>query len=453
MPENEPAEIDRALRQPLQVNASLDVAARQGFWNFQPDRDLTDRQDFDPYNVWYYQNGGTVGRSVGSVYALQTDGTQADSRARLETADIGVYKPGVAAHVSGGVWLDVPPEGDAYYTIGYGEQNDPEALHYLVDSSQELKFEWDSARYVNGPLTITPDEMMAGEKTIVEDDGSPVAEVYGIAKQDGLGPDPRRDFEVGRGYVFGITLGWYGPTSIMPWIGTVSDHNGRFVQRAWPLALVRPVRGPAVEKPNRPFQVTAYNGTSGQDLQARVGGRQFATSGEVSINPSPTFDFASEQSIPSSGTGEGDWSVVAVMKRKAGFTGTELGVSRLDVVPQSVDIAALTRVVDPQYLSGVEYDEPVDVPAAQTALELDLATDTPDRVTIDTASIDGTQKVQGVGWSGGLVQSTNSSTGDTQLGAGFDFPIVRNYPTVVLAATRTANKATVTTALEILEAG
>ncbi len=96
---------------------------------------------------------------------------------------------------------------------------------------------------------------------------------------------------------------------------------------------------------------------------------------------------------------------------------------------------------------------PENLPADQTAVELDLKPDTPDRVTLDTATIDGTSKLQGIGWTGGLVNSGRGSTGNTRLGAGFDFPIVRDFPSVILASPRTSNKFTCTTSVEILEAG
>ncbi len=448
---NLPEDIDKELRGPIQVNQALDVTTRQGFWNFQPDRTLTDQQDFDPYNVWYERNGGLAEQVGSGLYQVSTDGST-DSEAILETADIGIYRPGSTANVSGGVWVDTLPTGDAFYTIGYEQEGDTERLDFLVDSSGDLQFEFDSIRYTNGPFVLGPDTFERGTVTEVEDGGTKVAEVYGLRRTNGTG-FVVDNYAPQRGYLYGVTLGWYGPTSVMPWIGEVGDLNGQWVQRAWPLAMIRPVGGPLVEQPNRPWSVQANSRTSGQSLQARLGGRQFSVSGQIELSAEPTFDWAEDQSVPTDGAGPNDWNVIAVFKRKAGFTGTGLGVDVLNVVPDSEDIRVLVRVVDPQYLTGVEYDEPRDTPAAQTALETDLETDTPDRVTIDTATIDGTTKVQGIGWTGGFANASNQGVGDTRIGAGFDFPVVREYPTVVLAASRTNQSATVDTNIEFLEAG
>ncbi|AGM11799.1 hypothetical protein M201_gp28 [Haloarcula californiae tailed virus 2] len=449
--QNLPKDIDRELRGPIQVNQALDVTTRKGFWNFQPDRDLTTRQNFDPYNVWYERNGGVTDRAGSGLYRVQTDGATQDSEAIIETSDLGVYRPGTLANVSGGTWFDVAPTGDAFYEIGYEQDGDPERLGFQVDSDERVKFVFDSSRYTDGPFTVTNGMMQDGQVTAIEDGGSTVAEVYGLVEQDhGFQPE---DWQVGRGYLYGITLGWYGPTSVMPWVGEVANAQGNFVQRAWPLAMIRPVDGPLIEKPNRPWSVRAHQGTSGTALQARIGGRQFSTSGDVLLNAEPTFDFASQQSVPTTGQGEGNWSVVGVIKRKSGYVGTALGMDALRVVPQSNNVAVLTRVVDPSFLSGVSYDEPVDVHADQTAIETDIRSDTPDRVTLAEATIDGTTKLEGIGWTGGLANASNQGTGETRISAGFDFPIIREFPTVILAAVRGNNAATVTTGVEVLEVG
>lgn len=454
MTQNLPEDIDRLLRGPIQVNQTLDVSTRRGFWNFQPDREVSELQDFDPYNVWIEEAGGLVGKAGTGLYTVQTDDTQAGSRAVLETADIGVYRPGTTANVSGGVWLDEAPTGDGFYEIGYEQEGSLERLNFLVDSDQSLKFEWDSERYTGGPFVLTPDHYQEGEYTEVEDDGEVVAEVYGLNRLHGSGPKAS-DFQLGRGYLLGITIGWYGPTSVMPWWGEVSDSNGQDVQRAWPLCMIRPVGGPLITQPNRPWRVAADTGTTNQALAARIGGRQFSTSGEVDLNAEPTFDHAAGQAVPTDGVGEGDWTVVGVVKRKAGFDGTEVGADVVEVVPRAENLAVNVRVVPPEALTGTSYSAPQDVYTDQTAIETDIDSDTPDRVTIGTNTDpeDGVTKVAGIGWTGGLVNSSNQGTGETKLGAGFSFPIVRENPTVILATPRGNQSATVSTAIEILEAG
>lgn len=194
----------------------------------------------------------------------------------------------------------------------------------------------------------------------------------------------------------------------------------------------------------------------------RVGGRQFATRGEVPVSPEPTFHYADQQTLPMDGSGstDRDWYVVAAIRRKPSGTGTGLGLAYLKLVSNAEPIAFMTRVGEVADISGtLEWDEPVDTEADQTAIEVDCATDTPERLTWGEETKDGTVKAAGGSWSGNIAGATGTggqqkpTSGEASVEETLGFPFVREHPTVVLATTRSGSTDEVTTAFEVQEVG
>ena len=458
---NLPEKIAQELTGPISVNDSLSVATYRGFFTFQPDRVLTDLQDHDPFNVWYERNGGVAKRGATDQYRLETDGTQTDSEAVLETAQLGVYRPGTTVTASAGMWLDVEPQGGSYYDMGYFSDTGTEGAYFHVSEGWTLDYVIESARYDGGSITIAQEEMAQREVTEKTDGGETVGKVYGLDPLDDNGPS-RTDYQGDHGAILGSTIGWYGPSSIMGWFTDVGDVEGEWVQRVWPLFLYRPLHGPAIRNPNQPISARVNNAGSGQDLQARVGGRQFAVRGEVPLSPQPTFHYADSQTLPMDGTGAGerDWYVVAVIRRKPDDENTALGMRGLSITSAGEPVATITRTVQLSDIDGtVEWNQPVDTHSVQTAIEVDCATDTPDRLTLAEATIDGTTKLRGVGWNGGVAGAgASGAAGTTEAGkidleTSFGFPFVREYPTVVLATTRSGTGDDVTTSFQVEESG
>jgi len=299
--------------------------------------------------------------------------------------------------------------------------------------------------------------------TEVRDDGAVVGRVYGMDAWRGES-ESGGTFRASRGYMLGSIVGWYGASSVMPYVVAVGDVNGRWVQKVWPLFLYRPVNGPAITNPNLPLRVAAENNGSAQALQARVGGRQLSYRGDVPLSPTPTPHWSELQSIPmnGSGTGERDWYVVAVLRRKQAseFQSTALGMDDFSVTSSTEPVAYHARTIPESLLSGsIEYGAPVDTHAQQTAIEVDCAADTPDRVTVDAAEIDGGTKLEGIKWQGNIAGSNVSDqvgaagTATEAQNVGFGFPIVRNHPTVICTTTRSGNSDNVTTSFTLEEAG
>jgi hypothetical protein len=447
---------------PLALSRDKPVATLKGLFNFQPDRPLTRRQDHDPFNVMVRSNGGDVLRSSGGLYQVETDGTTT-AQAELATAQLGVYRPGTLANWATGVWIDVDPAGtDAFYDVGYGGRGFSEGLFFRILGEESIEFRIQSERYQED-VVLGRNLWERDTVTEITDGGEVVGTMYGIdawlggRKSGGL-------FQASRGHLFGSIVGWYGPSSIMPYVVEVGDVNGTWVQKVWPLFLYRPVHGPAIENPNLPLRITAQNNGSAQTLQARIGGRQFSYRGDVPLSPQPTHHWSKIQDIPmdGSGTGERDWYVVAVLRRKqsAEFKSTALGMDDFRVTSGTEPMAYHARTIPESLLSGtIEYDEPVDTHAQQTAIEVDCAADTPDRVTVDEAQIDGSTKLEGIKWQGNIAGSNVSDqvgaagTATKAANVGFGFPIVRGEPTVIVAATRSGNSDKVTTSFTLEEAG
>jgi len=456
-------DIEQFDRGPIAVTKDKPVATLQGLFNFQPDRPLTRRQDHDPFNVMTRLNGGDVQRSNGGLYKVDTDGSP-DAEAELATAQLGVYRPGTLVNWAMGVWIDTDPAGtDAYYDVGYGGKTFNNGLFFRVQGEEAVEYHVHSERYQDGGVVIDRDLWEHGAVTEITDDGEVVGTVYGIDAWRN-GSDGGGSFEASRGYMLGTIVGWYGPSSVLAYIVEVGDVNGIWAQKVWPLFLFRPVNGPAISNPNLPLRVTATNNGSSLPLQARIGGRQFSYRGDVPLSPRPTHHWSGIQNIPMNGTGTGEreWYVVAVFRRKSAseYRSTALGMDDFSVTSSTEPLAYHARTLPESLLSGsIEYTDPVDTHAQQTAIEVDCAADTPDRVTVDEAQIDGTTKLEGIKWQGNIAGSNVSDqvgaagTATEAQNVGFGFPIVRNYPTVICTTTRSGNSDKVTTSFTLEEAG
>ncbi|AGM11199.1 hypothetical protein M197_gp34 [Haloarcula hispanica tailed virus 2] len=451
-----PEQIARALRGPYTINDSLNVASLKGLWNFQPDRPLTDRQDFDPFNVWYEEGTGSVGRA-NQLYQLDSGGT-AGGRAVMETAQLGVYRSGAESQMGIGLYVDQRPTGDGYIDVAYtreGQAGTSDELAWRI-TADDLTFRISSDLHPLVTLSQNAGHFEQGAAEVIEDGGTPIGKVYGLDPIDGSGPS-RIDYTPSRGYVYGIIPGWYGPSATMGYIKEVGDVAGQWSQRVWPLFLYRPYTDPAIERPNHPGHVAVDNGTTDESVQARLGGRQFHTNGDIPDRSEPTHDWATDQTLPMDGTGvgESDWYVVAVVKRKPGYGSTAIGLAEFALASDSQPLAVQARVVDPTYLSGTSYRSPTDHDENQTALEFDMDSATPADVTLASyTDTDGIDKPQGIAWDGDIIGAGEKQEARFgRLGGGFAFPVVRQYPTVFLATTRTGTSDDVDSSIRLNEVG
>lgn len=441
---------------PHKSNDALNVAAREGLFNLKGDRSLPERQEVDAFNVVRRVNGGTAVQE-NNLYHLATDTAQADSVAELESARLGVYRAGVQNEVSAGLWIDSRPQDDGEIRLGYGDNTRDDGIYHVFKANDwQVAFERTGAEDID--VSRAAGEWERGQYTEkTNSSGEKVAEVFGLDPLDNSG-DSRVAWDSGDGYVYGLTLGWYGPLSTMAWVETIADFKGYRAQRRIPLFLLRPVGDPSFEVPNQPVHVSVDGGTTADDVQCRVGGRQFSIQGDVQPTADPTTAERTQMTVPMDGTGVGpkDLYPVAVVRRKPSQRGVAIGLEEIEVSSAGEPLALYSRVIDSQYLGSTSYRPPRDQEANQTALEFDLEGDTPTRVTVETFtdSTDGVVKPQGYGFRAdhvGAATKNTPATGD--LTGDLAFPQVREVPTVFFARTRTGTTDEVDVILKFQEVG
>lgn len=464
-PTSESWDYDRALRGVADINNSVSVAPLSTEFDLLPDTVFNGTQNFDEENVWYERNGGDVsGRVVNGVdrlIDLSTDGAQTDSYASVESAQIGIYRAGTKVFAAVGAWLDDYPTGDAYVDVEYGRE--PRTLTTEDGADITVGTEFYRLRTVENAANDPPVDLQFRVGTDFDDDGTgeenvitvtgqtpggfvdfdtdPKARFYVIDPLDGSGPsgityDPKR------GYIFGVLIGWYGPSSVIPYITGVGNMYGTHVERVWPIGIYDPIERPSLLRPNQPLKATVDNGTSGQSLSARVGGRQVSVYGDILSNANPTQHYVIDQTHDG-GTGtEGDetgsnWQVGAVIKRKANRPGTALGILKETVASDS-GLMIQARLIPESKITGtINYTRPSDVEDVSSALLVDCADDTPTRLSIGTETKAGGETVLvGKKFDGNLLGSGKNEVflGETE--GDFQFPLVRENPTVILFSVR-----------------
>lgn len=461
---------DRALRGVADINNSISVATLTTQFDLLPDTVFNGSQSFDEENVWYERNGGDVsGRVTNGVDRLidiATDGAQTDSYASVETSQIAVYRSGAKIFAAVGAWLDDYPTGDAFFDVEYGRE--PRTLTTEDGTDIDVGTEFYRLRTVANASNDPPVDLQfrvgtdfdgdgTGEENVVDVtntepggfvdfDDDPKARYYAIDPLDGTGPsgityDPKR------GYIFGILIGWYGPSSVVPYITGVGNLYGAHVERVWPIGIYDPIERPSLLRPNQPLKATVDNGTTNQSLSARVGGRQVSTYGDIGANANPTQHYVVDQTHDG-GTGtEGDvagsnWQVAAVIKRKANRPGTALGILK-ETVSANSGLNLQARILPESKITGtINYTRPSDVEDIASALLVDCADDTPTRLSVGTETkANGESVLVGKKFDGNLLGSGKNEVflGETE--GDFAFPLVREFPTIILFSVRnrTAN--------------
>jgi hypothetical protein len=485
--ENEVERHDRMLRGPTDLTGALNTAEYIAQFTIQPGGKYTDR-GFDTQSVWYSDNGGAVSslKPDATLAELSTDASQADSTVAIESPTL-VYRPGTELSASAGVFVDVMPTGDATYEVLYGREPRTIADPYTgelvavgteyggfrmvadasTDRDVDLEFVVGSDRDGDGDPTEVVVPVTAGEwgsedfvGTFDESDaGGPRGRAYGIDPLDGDGRS-NIDFDPSDGYVFGIDVGWYAPTAMVPYVVKTTDVGGDWKQRRHPLLIFDPADGPTIQRPNQPIRVVADNGSSGQALSARLGGRAGAYRGDVDVQTRPDAHTVTGQTIAATGGVTGTeglgWYVVAVVKPAA--TDPDAIISpETPTFSGDNQAVAMVRIVDESSISGtIEYDEPSNMARQDVAFAIDAKSDTPDRLSLGTSTIDGEAKFDGVKTGEGLIASGGGGIGSEALTTPdnvFGFPIPRDNVFVVMAAARTTSDVALDTSIRVITSG
>lgn len=461
--EEDAERFDEVLRGPSNLSGAINVAEYTAQYNLQPDNEWPAR-GYNAKNIWYEENGAVIQslKPNATLAELTTDGAQTDSRVSVE-GPVTIYQPGTEISASAGLFVDTLPTGDAIYEVKYGREprtiTDPytgtgvgvgvEFAGFEVvedpdsERSHDLEFvvgtdvDGDGTAEVNR-IPITNGDWKA-EEFIQEFDTAPKAEVYGKDPLDGSGPSAIR-YDATNGYLYGLEIGWYAPTALTPYVVETTNVNGTYKERKHPILIYQPKEGPAIRRPNQPIRVAADAGTSGQDLQARLGGRFGGYRGRLKTSPAPdTTEVYGQDVLGDTGTTgtEGlNWSVVAVVKARAVDPDTVVIPKTPSYTPDN-PATTMVRLARESDLSGtIEYDEPSNTARADVEFAIDAAPDTPDRLDLGTATIDGETKFVGQKVGGDMLQADKNTPTLSQGDRDIDFVIPRDLVLVYMVASR-----------------
>ena len=454
-------EMDDALRGIVNLNGVISTADLNGLWNVTPGDPFTDLQDFDTANAWDEISGGTVSLQNG-LNVLETDGTQADSRTVLETSNLGVYRAGTQVRVAGGFTTADPPTGNQYYEWGYGRAGGQSHV-FFRDTADDLQIRAENEVSGEKVVSRSAGHLDPGTRTELDasgnevEDGSEVLRVYGVDPLDGTGPS-NINYDRTEGYLTGFIIGWYAPTVTVPFIVGMGDVAGEWRERVFPLCVLEPVGEPLFSRPNEPWKWEANNGGSapgaGAGLRFPTGGRQFSYDGNISAGREDVVHQTQRITIPLDGTGttvdlpDGstrDYYVLAVAKRRPNSEETAVSLGEISFLSNN-DLLVHARVIPESDLTGtLDYTEPSDTHAESSYVQIDAQPDTPGRVTVDAAEIDGRTRLLGKSWGGRLVSGSGQNNKFT-IGEANEFRLqfVRNNPVVLVGTTVDGNSATFT---------
>lgn len=448
-------EQEDALRGVADLNGAIAVENLTGLWNLTPGDPFTDLQNFNTTDRWDEVSGGTVSLQSG-LNVLETDGTQASSRAILETAPLGIYRAGTQVRVAGGFTTAADPTEDQYYEWGYGRADGDSHIFYR-DTADDLQIRTGNERSGEKVVSRAAGDLNPGNVTEKTDgSGNTVLRVYGLDAMDGDGPSGI-DYDRSKGYVSGFRIGWYGPTVTIPFLVGVGDIAGSWRERVFPLCILKPVGEPLITRPNEPWKFEVNNNGSAPEsggLRLPTGGRQFSYGGNIMAGREDTVHQSPTMTVPMDGTGTTvelkesggptrEWYVLGVFKRTAGDEETAVSLGEMSFT-NTENLRIHARVIPESDLSGtLDYSEPSDVHGESSYVEVDMWEDTPSRITIDSATIDGRTRLKGKSWGGSIVSGSGQNNRFT-VGSANDYGLqfVRNEPVVLLGNTVSGSSST-----------
>lgn len=444
------------------LNGAATVENLTGLWNLTPGDPFTDLQSFDTTNAWDEANGATVELANG-LNRLRTDGTQAGSRVVLETGPLGIYRSGTQVRTAGGFTTAVDPTGDQFYEYGYGRAAGSSFVRFR-DTANDLQVRVSNELSGEKPVSRAAGHFEEGNVTALDANGdevdrgdaSEVVRVYGLDPMDGQGPSGI-DYDRDRGYVAGFLIGWYGPTVTVPFVVGVGDIAGEYRERVFPLGILEPIGEPLITRPNEPWTFIAdNNGTapgSGGGLRMDTGGRQFSYGGDIEAFKNPITHQTPPTEIPMNGSGSSvtlkasgsgltrDYYVLGVFKRTTDDEETAVSLGQATATANE-NVYIHARVLPESDLSGtLDYAEPSDTHGEGSYVQVDAWGDTPDRVTVDTATIDGRTRLKGKSWNGRIIGGSGSKNNFVlgQEGSSIPLPFIRSNPVVLLGTTISGN--------------
>lgn len=343
---------------------------------------------------------GTVTNTAGE-HVLSTGGTTASS-AELQSVEHGRYYPGTSAQTGMGVRVPAAYTGTAKAEWGYFGATD--GFGFGVDA--------------NGPYIFYT---RAGSQTKV------LQSSWNIDVMDGSGISGAT-LNLANGNVYQINFSWYG-YGVIEWYIMADGVNGRQV----PVLVhrYRPTTTNSIRNPNQPITAKVDNGNTTTDYTIYVGGRQFSVYGRYI----PSFRRTQESKIALGSVGTTFVPIIS-FRRKSGKESFPVKFHEISIITTGAAILWELRV-SPTTLTTPTWLAPSNIPATETALEVDVA----------ATAITGGQKLQS-----GLVNT--SGVGATESGGASNDSFAIEIPgteIVTLCVRALSGTATVTAVLGMEE--
>ena len=270
-------------------------------------------------------------------------GTTPDSSIALASAEYGRYVPGYSAQQGIGIRIPDPPtEGE----ITWGYYNGVDGFYWGYDGDQGELF---VARTKNG---------------------TEVERTYRSSWNRGtIDTILDRDWDIQDGSIFQIDFSWYGYGIILFTIVSQTANDLRDTSPRQESVAVHAIKvddDTSVTDPNQPIRVDAENAGTGENVQVRVGGRQFSVFGE---EPSEQRDTAA--SVFSQTVGNGTWTHLMSWRRDpADVANARLNVDDIDF---GIDQTANLALVVNADITGFTWTTPELVDPDETLLQYSTA--------------------------------------------------------------------------------
>lgn len=250
-------------------------------------------------------------------------GTTADSSIALRTAEYGRYTPGYSAQAGIGIRIPTLPT-DAGSEARWGYFDEQNGFYWGYDGSQQ--------------------ELFVGRRS----NGTETERIYRSEWNRNVVDDIiDRPIDANEGNIFQIDFSWYGYGIILFSIVTQTDNDLRTdtpTQKTVTVHAISVQGETSTTDPNQPLNVQAENGTSAEDFDVRVGGRQFSIFGDK-----PTGNRVTSETVFERTFAQDSWTHVMSWRRKQAGSGTEpnarLNLNGIDYATNQTSKVAL--VVNP----------------------------------------------------------------------------------------------------------
>ena len=255
----------------------LTTVNRTQYINVQSSQGLSTLRDVIDVN-----NGGSIIEDPASGEIIVSTDAQPDSFANIETARWGQYTAGYEAQAGVGARLPEQPTEDG--KIEWGYFNGADGFYFGYDS---------------GGLYIGLRRAGIEEVKVYRDNwnGRDPDDVVGV------------DFLPEDGGIYQINYAWYGYGSIK--FSIISSTEGN-PQRNVVVHTLSTQGKTSITNPNQPIRMSVDSGTSGNAINAYLGGRQYSVLGDIVDNFRITSQTINDVSI-----NNGSWTHIASFRRKA----------------------------------------------------------------------------------------------------------------------------------------